>query len=210
MATGQHRHARRRADRGRAIGAVEDDPVHGELIKVWCAHEGIAVTAGDRRIVLVGVDVQKVRPLVRHCVFCPGLTQPHHPARFAHCSAQLFEVRPHLFRNLSSGMAHVRLHLIRRYVAPRGSCRCEDSACYTASPAPQVRSPDPHSSATIPAPVQDPRQPPSAGPPQHPDPSPASLPHRVSHSPHRHRAPPPIQESAALMSELGGSRMTAG
>ena len=51
---------------GGAIGAVEDDPIPVELIQVRGAHKGIAVAAGDCRIVLIGVDVQEVLSLIGH------------------------------------------------------------------------------------------------------------------------------------------------
>ena len=61
MAPGEHRHPRRHADRGRAVGRVEHRAGRRQAVKVGRVDHGVTVAAGDERIVLVGVDVEQVR-----------------------------------------------------------------------------------------------------------------------------------------------------
>ena len=61
VAPGEHRHPRRHANRGRAVRRVEHRAHRRQGIQVRRAHHGVAIAAGDERIVLVGVDVEQVR-----------------------------------------------------------------------------------------------------------------------------------------------------
>ena len=61
VAAGEHRHPRRHADRRRAVGRVEHRARRRQGVQVGRVDHGVAVAAGDERIVLVGVDVEQVR-----------------------------------------------------------------------------------------------------------------------------------------------------
>ncbi len=61
VAAGKHRHARRHAQRRRAVGRVEHRACRRQGVQLGRTHHGIAVATGDERVVLVGVDVEQVR-----------------------------------------------------------------------------------------------------------------------------------------------------
>ena len=61
VAAGQESHPRGHAERGRAVGVVEEHPAFGQAIQVRSADESIAPAAEVVRVVLVRDDHQEVR-----------------------------------------------------------------------------------------------------------------------------------------------------
>ena len=61
VATGEHRHPRRHADRRGAVRRVEHRARRRQGVQMGRVDHGVAVAAGDERVVLVGVDVEQIR-----------------------------------------------------------------------------------------------------------------------------------------------------